>query len=96
MVTSIDRATTAPLDQAAILKIISVELFQLFGIVADVTLSTNFKQSFSLDSLDIAELIVVVEEHFKITIPDHLAGQVITAGDLVTCVVSCCDKATKT
>jgi acyl carrier protein len=45
--------------------------------------STSFMKDIGADTLDIVELVMELEEEFKITIPDAHAEQILTVGDLV-------------
>ena len=48
-----------------------------------VTRQTAFIEDIGADSLDIVELIMELEEEFKITIPDDQAGQIKTVGEAI-------------
>lgn len=48
----------------------------------NVKLSDNFGE-LGLDSLDVVEVVMGVEEHFKINIPDKEAQELVTVQDLV-------------
>ena len=45
--------------------------------------SMNLRTDLGFDSLDLMELIVVLEAHFNISIPDQQAGQIRTVGDII-------------
>lgn len=49
----------------------------------DVTLSASFLEDLNADSLDIVELILVMEEEFNFQIPDEDAERIQTVGDAV-------------
>ena len=53
--------------------------------VADtaVTMEASFIDDLGADSLDIVELVMAIEEEFKIEIPDADAEKVVTVGDVV-------------
>lgn len=53
--------------------------------VADtaVTMEASFIDDLGADSLDIVELIMAIEEAFKMEIPDTDAEKVVTVGDVV-------------
>ena len=48
-----------------------------------VTESAKFIEDLSADSLDTVELVMALEEEFKIEIPDEDAEKIVTVGDLV-------------
>jgi acyl carrier protein len=48
-----------------------------------ITDSTSFTVDIGADTLDIVELVMNIEEEFKITIPDAEAEHLLTVGDLV-------------
>jgi acyl carrier protein len=50
---------------------------------AKVTDDARLMQDLKADSLDFVELIMAVEEEFKISIPDDEAMQLVTVGDFV-------------
>lgn len=57
---------------------------QLLGIDAeDVTPDFTFVGSLGTDSLDVVEIVMVLEEEFDITIPDDAAEKIQTVADAV-------------
>jgi acyl carrier protein len=54
--------------------------------IADIKMSSHFMDDLGCDSLDTVELIMVLEEHFNIEIPDHEAERMETAGSVVNFV----------
>jgi acyl carrier protein len=50
---------------------------------AAVNDSTTFMEDVGADTLDIVELVMELEEEFKISIPDEHAERILTVGDLV-------------
>lgn len=72
-----------------------MEKEQIFGKVRDViveklkvkpeqvTLDAHFIQDLGADSLDTVELIMSLEDHFKMTIPDEEAEKLDTVGKAV-------------
>ena len=59
------------------------------GISEDiVTMQATFVDDLAADSLDIVELIMQIEEEFKLEIPDTDAEKIVTIGDVVTYIQS--------
>ena len=54
------------------------------GISPDrVTLEADLTNDLEADSLDLVEMVMKLEDEFKVTIPDDVAGQMKTVGDVV-------------
>ena len=49
----------------------------------DVTPTAKFIEDLGADSLDTVELVMALEEHFDIQIPDEDAEKIVTVGDAV-------------
>ena len=49
----------------------------------DVTPAAKFIEDLGADSLDTVELVMALEEHFDIQIPDEDAEKIVTVGDAV-------------
>ena len=49
---------------------------------ADISLSSNFMDDLGADSLDTVELVMLLEDEFDIEIPDDVAAELHTAGDV--------------
>ena len=52
----------------------------------DIELSSNLRKDLGLDSLDLVELVMAVEQEFAIDIPDDDADKLLTFGDVVNYV----------
>ena len=52
-----------------------------------ITMEATFVDDLSADSLDIVELIMSLEEKFKLEIPDEDAEKIVTVGDVVKYIV---------
>lgn len=52
--------------------------------VEEVTLQSNLVDDLGADSLDIVELLMMLEDEYGITIPDQDAMKLSTIGDIVT------------
>jgi acyl carrier protein len=62
-------------------------LINRFQIAKDViTSEAEFKKDLGLDSLDVMELVIELENAFNIHIADEDAASILTFGDAVTCV----------
>jgi acyl carrier protein len=54
------------------------------GVEADqVTLEASFKDDLEVDSLDLFEMVMTLEEEFDVEIPSEDLEQINTVGDLV-------------
>ena len=49
----------------------------------NVTLEANFKEDLGLDSLDVVEFIMELEDEFGVEISDEEAEKLVTVGDVV-------------
>jgi acyl carrier protein len=59
-------------------------LHEKFSIAYDtITLDTELKSDLGFDSLDAAELVMELENEFKMAISDDEADNIVTVGDIV-------------
>jgi len=60
-------------------------LDEQFGISEDLelTLDTDIAKDLGADSLDIVDLVMSIEDEFKIEVPDNEIEHITTIGDLV-------------
>ncbi|MBR5315983.1 MAG: acyl carrier protein [Firmicutes bacterium] len=56
-----------------------------------VEMDTNLMKDLEADSLDAVEIIMAIEDHFEIEIPDEDAEKFQTVGDLVRYVEEQCE-----
>lgn len=49
----------------------------------DITPEKSFSQDLGADSLDVVELVMVLEEEFDVEIPDEAAEKLETVGDVI-------------
>lgn len=70
-------------EQEILAKITKILVDQLDVKPEEVTLEANFLEDLNADSLDIVELILVMEEEFNFQIPDEDAEKIQTVGDAV-------------
>ncbi len=54
----------------------------------EVTVESSFQEDLNADSLDLVELIMEMEDRFKIKIPDEEAEKIATVGQAVDYVMS--------
>ena len=54
--------------------------------IEKITLETSLTNDLEADSLDAVEIIMALEEEYDIEIPDEVAEEFKTVGDLVKCV----------
>ncbi len=50
---------------------------------SDITMESSFNDDLEADSLDVVELMMALEDEFKIEISDDEAGKISTIGDVV-------------
>ena len=57
---------------------------QQFGIDPEkVTMESDLVKDLGADSLDIADLIMTLEEEFGLTVPDEMANEFLIVGNIV-------------
>ena len=54
--------------------------------IEKITLETSLTNELEADSLDAVEIIMALEEEYDIEIPDEVAEEFKTVGDIVKCV----------
>lgn len=64
-------------------KIIEVIADELSMEESDITLESTFTDDLGADSLDVCQIIMRLEDQFKITIDDEAAMEIKTVGDAV-------------
>ena len=64
-------------------KVKGIIVEQLGVAESAVTMEASFIDDLGADSLDIVELVMAIEEEFKIEIPDADAEKVVTVRDVV-------------
>ena len=67
-------------------KVMKIIVEQLEVPADKVTMSASFSDDLKADSIDRLEMVVVLEEAFKIEIPDEDAEKIKTVGDAVNYV----------
>jgi len=57
---------------------------QLNKKASEITMESEIINDLGADSLDVVEMLMVVETEFKVSIPDEKAIEMKTVGDIVT------------
>ena len=74
--------------QKAFEEIRDIIVEQLGVAAEEVAETSTFQEDLNADSLDLVELIMEMEDRFKVKIPDEDAEKIVTVGDAVDYVVS--------
>ncbi len=67
-------------------KVCEIIAAQLDVDTEEITMETSLTKDLEADSLDAVEIIMELEEEYNIEIPDEVAEEFKTVGDLVRCV----------
>lgn len=70
-----------------VLVVIDRVLREEVGLDRRVEPTTHFHKELALDSLGTFSLIVALEDHFRVTLPEEFAEEVQTVGDLAALIV---------
>jgi acyl carrier protein len=77
------------LDREKAVEEIRAILVEQLGVDADeVTEASSFQEDLNADSLDLVELIMEMEDRFKMKIPDEEAEKISTVGEAVDYVLA--------
>jgi len=77
------------LDRAKVVEAVRAILVEQLGVDAsEVTEEASFQEDLNADSLDLVELIMEMEDRFKIKIPDEEAEKIATVGNAVDFVLA--------
>jgi acyl carrier protein len=77
------------LDRQKAVEEIRAILVEQLGVDADeVTEASSFQEDLNADSLDLVELIMEMEDRFKMKIPDEEAEKISTVGEAVDYVLA--------
>ncbi|MFN8109834.1 MAG: acyl carrier protein [Thermoleophilia bacterium] len=77
------------MDRAKVVEEVRAILVEQLGVdAADVTEEASFQEDLNADSLDLVELIMEMEDRFKIKIPDEDAEKITTVGQAVDFVMA--------
>ena len=67
-------------------KIVAMLVSQLNKKPEDVKMTSRIKEDLNADSLDLVELIMKIEDDYKISLPDEAVLEIKTVGDVVALV----------
>ncbi|MCC6831529.1 MAG: acyl carrier protein [Thermoleophilia bacterium] len=77
------------MDRAKVVEEVRAILVEQLGVDAsEVTEEASFQEDLNADSLDLVELIMEMEDRFKIKIPDEEAEKIATVGNAVDFVLA--------
>jgi acyl carrier protein len=77
------------LDREKAVEEVRAILVEQLGVdPAEVTVDSSFQEDLNADSLDLVELIMEMEDRFKIKIPDEEAEKIATVGQAVDYVLA--------
>ena len=74
--------------EKAVEEIRAILVEQLGVDPAEVTVDSSFQEDLNADSLDLVELIMEMEDRFKVKIPDEEAEKIATVGQAVDYVLA--------
>ena len=69
-------------------KVISIVSKELGKKPQEVSLDSKLKEDCGADSLDAVELVLAIEDDFKIEIPDKEAAKIVKVSDIVDVIIS--------
>jgi acyl carrier protein len=75
------------MDRSEIFEKLKTILVDQFGVPADEVAEEATFEALGLDSLDLVEVTMVVDEELGARIPDEKLGDITTAGDAVDAIV---------
>lgn len=64
-------------------KLVEIMMDQLSIQPQDITVDTAFKDDLALDSLDLYDLIMALEDEFNIELPAERQEEIVTVDDLI-------------
>ena len=82
------RAAPKPVTDEVLLEVATLAIAETLGDrnVEPVTWDSKIMDDLMLDSLDMVELVMFLEECFSVEIRDEQAGEIVTVGDAITIV----------
>ena len=82
------RAAPKPVTYEVLLEVASLAIAETLGErnVEPVKWDSKIMDDLMLDSLDMVELVMFLEECFSVEIRDEQAGEIVTVGDAITIV----------
>ena len=77
------------MDREKVVEEVRAILVEQLGVdPSEVTEQASFQEDLNADSLDLVELIMEMEDRFKVKIPDEEAEGIVTVGNAVDYVMS--------
>ena len=77
------------MDREKVTEDIRTILVEQLGVEpGEVREEASFQEDLNADSLDLVELIMEMEDRFKLKIPDEDAEKIVTVGDAVDYVIA--------
>ena len=64
-------------------KLVEIMMDRLSVQPQDITLDTSFKDDLAVDSLDLYDLVMAMEEEFNVELPQERQGEIDTVDDLI-------------
>ncbi|MBO4862837.1 MAG: acyl carrier protein [Eubacterium sp.] len=64
-------------------KLVEIMMDHLSIQPQDITMDTSFKDDLAIDSLDLYDLVMALEEEFNIEMPQEKAAEIETVEDLI-------------
>ena len=82
------RAAPKPVTDEVLLEVASLAIAETLGErnVEPIKWDSKIMDDLMLDSLDMVELVMFLEECFSVEIRDEQAGEIVTVGDAITIV----------
>ena len=81
------------ISKATMLKIAKLAIIETMGstrtLEVEVEWDSKLSDDLMLDSLDMVELVMFLEECFGVEIPDEEAGTIVTVGDAIEVIKKC-------
>ena len=71
------------ISKVTMLKVAKLAIIETITLDVEVTWDSKLGDDLELDSLDMVELVMFLEECFNIEIPDEEAGNIVTVGDAI-------------
>jgi acyl carrier protein len=71
--------------EEVVIKVITKELRLKAGVV---TLESNLREDLGVDSLDALEIVVALEDHFKMELPTTTHENLVTVKDVVDTLIN--------
>ncbi|HWH15291.1 MAG TPA: acyl carrier protein [Miltoncostaeaceae bacterium] len=77
------------MDREKVVEEVRSILVEQLGVdPSEVTEQASFQEDLNADSLDLVELIMEMEDRFKVKIPDEEAEKIVTVGNAVDFVMA--------